>query len=225
MRLVGPSNAMHRYRMPRGTWPWTAAGWALDGSMAVVGLGGIPSESINRSIDRPTPQPPHRLTLWTHYIHRTKKIGVQKLDNKTLTGRYDMKQLIKVQQVRSACERGWWRPTKLIDRSPRSIARWTAPPAHTNQSIPYRMAQVEQWFMTKLVELYGVEDEDALPINFDLLEVMETPKDKRPDFLKEKLAGCPKGTYIVRLRGVRAGGRMRGRIDWRSDAIMVVPAG
>lgn len=71
--------------------------------------------------------------------------------------------------------------------------------------IPDRTAQVEQWFMTKLVELYGVEDEDALPINFDLLEVMETPKDKRPDFLKEKLAGCPKGTYVVRLGGWCAG--------------------
>ncbi len=73
---------------------------------------------------------------------------MKKLDTKTLTGRYDMKQLIKVQQV-------------------------------------------EQWFMTKLVELYQVEDEDALPISFDLLEVIETPKDNRIDFLKEKLAACP----------------------------------
>lgn len=59
--------------------------------------------------------------------------------------------------------------------------------------------QVEQWFMMQLVELYGVEDEDALPINFDLLEVMETPKDKRPAFLKEKLVDCPKGTFYLRV--------------------------
>lgn len=72
----------------------------------------------------------------------------KKLDTKTLTGRYDMKQLIKVQQV-------------------------------------------EQWFMTQLVNLYKVEDEDALPIGFDLLEVIETPKDKRAAFLKEKLTACP----------------------------------
>jgi hypothetical protein len=55
---------------------------------------------------------------------------------------------------------------------------------------------VEQWFMTKLVELYGAEDEDGLPINFDLLEVMETPKEQRAAFLKEKLAGCPKSACL-----------------------------
>lgn len=55
--------------------------------------------------------------------------------------------------------------------------------------------------MTQLVELYGAEDEDALPseLNFDLLEVLETPKDKRAAFLKEKLADCPKGA-CVRVR-------------------------
>lgn len=47
--------------------------------------------------------------------------------------------------------------------------------------------------MEKLASLYGVEDEDGLP-DFDLLEVMELGKDKRADFLKEKLAACPKGT-------------------------------
>ncbi|TFJ83837.1 hypothetical protein NSK_004935 [Nannochloropsis salina CCMP1776] len=72
----------------------------------------------------------------------------KKLDNKTLTGRYDMKQLIKVQQV-------------------------------------------EQWFMSCLVELYKVDDEDKLPINFDLLEVIEMSKDKRPTFLAEKMTECP----------------------------------
>ena len=51
--------------------------------------------------------------------------------------------------------------------------------------------------MTQLVELYGVEDEDGLPINFDLLEVLEAAKDKRPDFLKEKLAECPKGACVA----------------------------
>lgn len=73
---------------------------------------------------------------------------VKKLDTKTLTGRYDMKQLIKVQQV-------------------------------------------EQWFMEKLVELYKVEDEDGLPISFDLLEVIETPKEARDAFLKDKVKECP----------------------------------
>lgn len=50
--------------------------------------------------------------------------------------------------------------------------------------------------MTQLVDLYGVEDEDGLPINFDLLEVLETPKDKRQAFLAEKLTGCPKGACV-----------------------------
>ncbi|GAB5034052.1 protein phosphatase 1 regulatory subunit 14b-like [Nannochloropsis oceanica] len=72
----------------------------------------------------------------------------KKLETKTLTGRYDMKQLIKVQQV-------------------------------------------EQWFTTQLIDLYKVEDEDALPISFDLLEVIEKPTDKRLAFLKEKLTACP----------------------------------
>lgn len=54
-------------------------------------------------------------------------------------------------------------------------------------------AQVEQWFMDQLVTLYGVEDEDQLPIPFDFLELLDTDKEDREDLLKDKLADCPGG--------------------------------
>lgn len=99
-----------------------------------------PSSSIKRSGD-PSPYHPFRILEIMEGMPK-------KLETKTLTGRYDMKQLIKVQQV-------------------------------------------EQWFTTQLVDLYKVQDEDALPISFDLLEVIEKPTEKRPAFLKEKLTACP----------------------------------
>jgi len=47
--------------------------------------------------------------------------------------------------------------------------------------------------MTKLVELYEVEDEDQLPVPFDFLELLDTDKEDRVEFLGGKLADCPQG--------------------------------
>lgn len=50
--------------------------------------------------------------------------------------------------------------------------------------------------MDQLVELYGVEDEDHLPIPFDFLELLDTDKEDREDLLKDKLADCPAGACV-----------------------------
>jgi hypothetical protein len=58
---------------------------------------------------------------------------------------------------------------------------------------------VEAWFMDQLVELYGVDDEDQLPIPFDFLELLDTDKEDRESVLKDKLADCPQGADATLL--------------------------
>lgn len=65
---------------------------------------------------------------------------------------------------------------------------------------------MEQWFMDQLVTLYGVEDEDQLPIPFDFLELLDTDKEDREDLLKDKLADCPGGEKSRREESETTGG-------------------
>lgn len=59
--------------------------------------------------------------------------------------------------------------------------------------------------MKRLVDLYGVEDEDQLPVPFDFLELLDTDKEDRQEFLSGKLADCPQGACdLVGVAGVAA---------------------
>ncbi|CAM9654061.1 unnamed protein product [Choristocarpus tenellus] len=60
-----------------------------------------------------------------------------------------------------------------------------------NMSILKEIAQVEVEALHELVVMYKVEDEDELPIEFDIHELMDLDKVDRRPCLEKALESCP----------------------------------
>ncbi|KAG5184677.1 protein phosphatase 1 regulatory subunit 14B [Tribonema minus] len=75
-----------------------------------------------------------------------------------------------------------------------------------DMSVLREIARVEEAAIEELVELYGVDEEDELAVEFDIHELMAMDPGDRRAALKDKLADCPKPTdefvdkYLERIK-------------------------
>jgi hypothetical protein len=70
------------------------------------------------------------------------------------------------------------------------------------------IARIEEACLEELVDMFQVEDEDELPIEFDIHEFVDMDEEARPAALQELLKGCPSPTedfvakFCDKIRGL-----------------------